>query len=54
MIKRTENVEGPLLKAVYKLGPDNLVRVVPGLVLEQTSQIEGTPAPRLYENLNQV
>lgn len=54
MIKQTENTDKPLLKAIYNLGPDNLVRVVPGSVLENSSQIKSTVAPRLYENLKEI
>ena len=50
MIRREENIKNPLLKAIYKMGPDNMVRIEPGSVCRKTL-IEGNKAPRLYENL---
>lgn len=51
MISKQENNPSPLLKAVYNIGPNNLVCVEPNSVCRK-SQIEDTKAPRLYENLN--
>lgn len=53
MIKKQENIEDPLLKAMYKLGPDNLVRISPGMVCRETT-IKRTKAPRLYANLKSL
>ena len=50
MIKREEKTEDPVLRAVYKLGPDNLVRISPGMV-NRSTLTEGTKAHRLYANL---
>ena len=50
MIKKEKKNQDPLLKAVYNLGPDNLVKISPGMVCRQTV-IEGTKAHRLYADL---
>lgn len=50
MISKEQNNLSPLLRAVYKIGPHNLVSVEPGRVCRKT-QIENSKAPRLYENL---
>ena len=53
MIKKQEYIADPLLKAVYKLGPDNFVRISPGMVCRE-STIEKTKASRLYANLKSL
>lgn len=51
MISKQQNISEPLLKAVYNLGPNNLVKIEPGTVCRK-AQIENSKAPRLYANLN--
>ena len=50
MFKKEGKTAGPLLKAVYKFGPDNMARIEPGSV-NRKSILDDTKAPRLYANL---
>ncbi len=51
MISKQEKKPDPLLRAVYQTGPNNkFVFVEPGSVSRRTP-LDGTKAPRLYENL---
>jgi len=51
MISKQEQKPDPLLRAIYNFGPNNnMVFVETGSVNRKTT-LDGTKAPRLYENL---
>lgn len=50
MIKKEDKTANPLLKAVYRLGLDNMARIEPGSV-NRKGVTDETKAPRLYENI---
>ena len=50
LIKKESKIDNPLLKAVYKLGPDNMARVVPGEVCKKTIS-DDSKAPHVYANI---